>query len=402
MNIKRFICLFSALALIISAVGCSNHTTESTEPNGSEALPAPVVTTDGVTEPAQTDEVLTEPVLTEPPFEIYEGPSADFKFTLSNFIENNDFSAYPEFLAACEKSFIVPALAEKMVPQGMDIWEERGWLLISGYFDDPETSDRSVLLAIDMNTGAYVGEYYLTNADGTPHTSHAGGVAVTEKNIYISASSQLHRIPLSSIIQAGQSGNIMIADSVSVPVRASFCNYSEGYLWVGDFYYGSSYPTDTWRHMKNREGRKYCAWTVGYELDENSENGFKPGSIVEGSYATPDIIFSMTERIQGFTVGGGKVILSQSYGRNNDSVIYLYENPMGTDPHQQVELNGNQIDLYFLDGKLNCETLKTPPMSEGIAARNGALYILYESGADKYANGGGKCPTENIWLYKLK
>ena len=28
---------------------------------------------------------------------------------------------------------------------------------------------------------------------------------------------------------------------------------------------------------------------------------------------------------------------------------------------------------------------------------DGKLYILFESGADKYANGGGKDPTENVW-----
>ena len=91
-------------------------------------------------------------------------------------ISANDYASYADFLALSEKSFLIPALAEKMVPQGMDIWEERGWLMISGYFDDASTSDCSVLVAVDMKTGAYVGEYYLTNADGTPHTSHAGGI----------------------------------------------------------------------------------------------------------------------------------------------------------------------------------------------------------------------------------
>ncbi len=390
---KKPLILLISFILLVSLVGCSNDVPNITEPAVTTETPDPEVS---------TGEETTEFIETSPSFPVYEGPSSDFKFTLSNFIADNDFSAYTDFLTSCEKSFLIPALAEKMVPQGMDIWDERGWLLISGYFDDASVSDSAVLLAIDMNTGAYVGEYYLTNADGTPHTSHAGGVAVTDKNIYISNGSMLYRIPLTSLLDAGQCGKLVIADSFAVPVRASFCNYSEGYLWVGDFYYGTSYTTDEFRHMTNRENKKYYAWTVGYELDETSESGFKPDSLVEGSYATPDVIFSMTERIQGFTATADKIILSQSYGRNNDSGIYLYENPMGTEPHTAAELNGKKIGVYFLDGKLSFEALRTPPMSEGITARGGILYILYESGADKYANGGGKCPTENVWVYKLK
>ncbi|MGM9641767.1 MAG: hypothetical protein ACI3XI_01025 [Eubacteriales bacterium] len=387
MKLNRLLCLFIALILLICSVGCTPEANNEPE-NTTEA-------------PSNTTEETTEEVTLEPDLPSYDGPSEDFKFTLSNFISNDDFSAYADYLASAEKSFLVPGLAEKMVPQGMDIWTERGWLLISGYFDDVQASDCSVLLAIDMNTGAYVGEYYLTNIDGTPHTSHAGGVAVTDKNVYIAGSKTLYRIPLSSVISSEQCGKLQIVEEISVPVNASFCNYSEGYLWVGDFYY-NGYPTEEFRHIKNRDGRKYCAWTVGYELDDSTENGFKAEAMVEGSYATPDVIFSMTDRIQGFSASADKIILSQSYGRTNDSVIYFYDNPMGEPAHKTVELNGRSVNLYFLDSKTNSVSLKALPMSEGITVRGETLYILYESGADKYANGGGKCPTENVWTIKIK
>lgn len=300
-----------------------------------------------------------------------------------------------------EKSFLVPALAEKMVPQGMDVWEERGWLLISGYFADSSVSDSSVLLAIDMNTGAYVGEYYLTNKDGTPHTSHAGGVAVTERNVYVSNGSKLYCIPLTEIIDAGQCGKITIREEISVPVAASFCNYSDGYLWVGDFQYGSSYTTDEFRHMINREGDEYLAWAVGYKLTDETTSGIKAEATVQGSYATPDVILSITNRIQGMTVSGNSIILSQSYGRTNDSVLYFYENPLGTQAHTQTTLNGVSVPVYFLDGKLSCNKVKALPMSEGIAYSEGKLYVLFESGADKFANDGGKNPTENVWTIEM-
>lgn len=384
----RILSLFAAILMILSAVGCATDepadTTEATEP---------IVETVMTTAPEQS----TEPEETEPPFEIYEGPSSAFKFTLEEVLGEISYDSYTDFIAVAEKSFLVPALAGKMIPQGMDIWEERGWLMISGYFPSTDILDCSILVAIDMNTGAYVGEYYLTNTDGTPHSSHAGGVAVTDKNVYIANGSKLYRIPLTEILNVGQCGKITIADVISVPVRASFCNYSGGYLWVGDFQYGTSYPTDEFRHMKNREGKKYLAWSVGYEIADETENGIKAEAMVKDSYATPDVVLSITERIQGMAASDNKIVLSQSYGRTNKSTLFIYDNPIGDAPHSNVDLNGVNVPVYFLDGKLNCQKVQAPPMSEGLAYADGKLYILFESGADKYANGGGKDPTENVW-----
>jgi len=390
-----------ALAILTAFVGCNNTEAppETTEAESDTGAPDTL----GTAEPEATEAESTEPAETEPPYPVYEGPSDDFKFTQENVLGDISYTSYKDFVAAAEKSYLIPALGQQMIPQGMDIWEERGWLLISGYFPNADVSDCSVLVAVDMLSGAYVGEYYLTNTDGTPHTSHAGGVAVTDKNVYIANGSKLYRVPLTEILNAGQCGKITIADEISVPVRASFCNYSGGYLWVGDFQYGTSYPTDEFRHMTNREGKKYLAWSVGYELDENTENGIKAEAMVKDSFATPDIVLSITERIQGMVVSDGKIFLSQSYGRNNTSTLFIYENPInGQAAHTEVDINGGSVPVYFLDSKLSCEKVQAPPMTEGLAYANGVLYVLFESGADKYANGGGKDPTENVWTMLIE
>ena len=393
MKNTRIICLIMALATLIALAGCNSELPEETTEALEISTGAPVI--------EETDTIETEPEETEPPFPIYEGPSAEFKFTLESVLPANDYKRYKDFTSSAEKSYLIPALKETMIPQGMDIWRERGWLMISGYFPSAEISESSVLVAIDMATGAYVGEYYITNTDGTPHTSHAGGVAITERDMYIANGSTLFRIPLTEFLNAGQCGKVTIADSFVVPVRASFCNYSEGYLWVGDFQYGSSYPTAEYSHMTNRDGKMYYAWTVGYEVDLTTENGIKAEAMVEGSYATPDIVFSMTEKIQGFAITEKTVALSQSYGRGNGSKIYLYENPMGSEAHGQVEINGKSVPLYFLDSKTPSKSISAPPMSEGLAAMDGKLYILFESGADKYANDGGTDPTEHVWIMDI-
>ena len=164
MKNTRIICLCMALLALLALVGCNSEIPEET----TEAL--------GVSTeifPTGTDPVETEPVETELAFPVYEGPSADFKFTLqSGVVAANEYRAYRDFLAVAEKSYLIPALKETMIPQGMDIWRERGWLMISGYFPSAEISASSIIVAVDMATGAYVGEYYITNTDGTPHARY--------------------------------------------------------------------------------------------------------------------------------------------------------------------------------------------------------------------------------------
>lgn len=327
-------------------------------------------------------------------------PALIFKLKATSFIQNNVYSAFEKYNSFASPKFLIPGLGESMVPQGMDIWDDKNVILVSGYFSSNDVSPCSVLVGIDMDTGKFAREYYLKNADGSNYTGHAGGVAITSKNLFISDGGKLHRIPLESIEKVGLQGELKIVETIKVPVRASFCNYSGGYLWVGDFYYETSYPTDEFRHMKNNAGKTYYAWSVGYKLDPKTENEFSAEAWNTSlDYATPDVICSIDEKIQGFTVVSSEYIaLSQSYGRKNNSKIYLYENVLGKTPDKQVTLNGKQVPLWFLDTTVKSKSYTAPPMSEGLASKNGKLYILYESGADKYRNDGGKYPTDRIWV----
>ena len=92
------------------------------------------------------------------------------------------------------------------------------------------------------------------------------------------------------------------------------------------------------------------------------------------------------------------IVLSQSYGRPNNSTIYLYEYCLDDAPHSEVTLNDTAVPVYFLDGALGYEAVTTMPMSEGVAVSNGVLYIVYESGAKKFLESGAENPTDNIWV----
>ena len=138
MKIIRVFCLLLALATITSFVGCKNTEAppETTEAESDTGAPDTL----GTAEPEATEAESTEPAETEPPYPVYEGPSDDFKFTQENVLGDISYTSYKDFVAAAEKSYLIPALGQQMIPQGMDIWEERGWLLISGYFPNTRST----------------------------------------------------------------------------------------------------------------------------------------------------------------------------------------------------------------------------------------------------------------------
>ena len=223
---------------------------------------------------------------------------------------------------------------------------------------------------------------------------------MTDKNVYISNGGELYRIPLSAFDKAGNTGTVKIVEAISVPTRASFCNYSDGILWVGDFYMpDSSYSTPEWRHMTNKAGGKYSAWCVGYRLTDETRSGFKRDAWSSGmQYATPDIILSIDQKIQGFAVVGDKIALSASYGYTKNSTIFLYENILDTEAHTTKELNGKSIPVWFLDSTIDVKTYTNMPMSEALAAHDGSLLILYESGATCF---DGTNPTDHVFKMKV-
>ena len=396
-------CMLSALMLSASSCGTTDSGSDTSAPTDTTTAVTETDTT--ATDTTVADLTETTAATTEAEPDIYNPAHLKLLYTQESVCDAPSLKAYTKFQNCASEGFIVPGLNQSIVPQGLDYWEERGWMLVSGYCSDSSKTGGkgAVLFAVDLRSGEMMGEYYLKNMDGTYYTGHAGGVAVTEKNVFISEGSKLYRIPLTTLIDAAQCGDVTFAEAISVPVRASFCNYSGGILWVGDFQYGSSYPTDEFRHMTNRAGGKYYAWTVGYALDETTENEFKPTVMVNGSYATPDYILSMTERIQGMTFldESGYIVLSQSYGRTNSSTLFFYENPMQDTPHDYATVNGVSVPVWFLDAKLSYKIMPAIPMSEGIANVNGQLYVLFESGASKYRLDGGKQPTDRVYAVDI-
>ena len=331
---------------------------------------------------------------------IYEDTSSP-TLTQTAVVQSNDYSAsYPVFEGLASPEYLVPGLNEGIIPQGMDVWEEKKLLLITGYFKTyTDYWPSSLIMTVDLTTGKLVGYYFMKNVSGSYYTGHASGIAVTEKNIFIASSgSKLSRIPLSQLESVGNSGVLNFVDEIVVPVKTSFVNYTNGMLLMGDFYNVETHETPEWRHMVNNDGTTYCAWMIGYKLkDTESEFSSENWDSATMEYATPDYIFSIADRIQGATMCGENIVLSQSYGRTNDSKILIYENVINNEQDTSYTLNDKQIPVWFLDSGVLAESYTTMPMSEGVSIYNNKILILFESGAAYYREDGAINPTDHVW-----
>lgn len=307
------------------------------------------------------------------------------KVTQTERTPNPYGSKYQTLWDISEDGPIIPGLKQDLVPQGLGYYKDKNWILAVNYMDDGRPGTLSVL---DEASGGLLKSVILMNEDGSPYTGHAGGVAVSPGYVWIASEEYLHQIKLEDLIAAEDNGEIQFIDSVPVPVHAAFNYYADGVLWVGEFYEKASYPTDPSHHMTNRTGETYYAWMAGYTLDQTtgsiSSEDWNPGSMTP---ATPDMVLSIPGKVQGAVVREDGVILSTSWGRGNDSLLYWYNNQLQEIAHSAAAINGREVPVWFLDAQAERQhnsRLSIVPMSEGIVDVGGELYVQLESGATKY------------------
>ena len=321
---------------------------------------------------------------------------------------------YATFRNLGEAKYLVPGLVEGLIPQGMDVWDEKELLFITGYFKEgynTSKSPSSLIVVVDLKTGKHVGTYCIKSQTGSYYTGHMGGIAITEKNIFIPGSGKsLYRIPLSQVeaVMTAQTeevkkATLTVVEQIYIPVGPSYINYSNGVLWVGKWLNtASGSDTEAWEHMTNNDGATYYAGGVGYKL-KNTESEFSKENWDSStmSYATPDYYLSTCERIQGFTFVGNQIVLSKSGGTSASSLI-VYENVLENQADTSVTLNGKEVPVWFLDSGVQAKSYSAPPKSEGVCSYNDKLLVLFESAATYYIeNEKQSNRTDYVWSLAL-
>lgn len=345
-------------------------------------------------ETTSTAETTTEAVTT------LDVPGDDAVFTMTQkvTVAKEDYlseSKYSEFLSASKKKYLTPGLMQNTVPQGLARSPSDGRIYVSSYSGKSNTP--SVVLAMNEE-GLLVAEYLIKNSDGSPFTGHVGGIAVTEQYMYIAVGSDgngaycLAEFKLSELQRYGSS-EIKIENTVSVPSGTGFLSYADGILWTGNFYLKGTYDLGSiFNFPTSVDGKPYGGYAAAYRVDEKS------GKLSEDAklgYAKPYYVLAIPDKVQGFAYSGGKIALSISYGRKNDSYIsiykFLFENTGKT-----IKADGVEYKFATLGSANHVKTYTVMPMTEGLAVtKGGNLLVLFESAAIKYSD--SRCPTDYIW-----
>ena len=327
-----------------------------------------------------------------------ETPRTAFILTQTSTVEKETYlgaKAFDTFLSLSERAYLIPGLRETAIPQGMSYCESNGMLYISAYFKEEAPS---VILALDAQSGAFAAEYRLFLPDGSAFTGHVGGLAAVGDKLYVSAepdadgNDTIAAIPLSALPQKG-SYEIVLDETLPVGITPSFLSYAQNMLWVGNFYYPKddyNLPTGIDRTTPTADGESGC-YILGYDMRRpdalHGDNGQLP---------VPDYVLIAPDRIQGMACPNAEtVILSQSYGRKNNSTLLRCTLDLNS-PQTTAAIGGKQIPAFILDSGSLRDTVTAMPMTEALTlGSDGRVLVLFESGAAFYSN--GKYRTDYVW-----
>lgn len=309
---------------------------------------------------------------------------------------DENFSAkliYSDYYDSAEKFCEIPGLETSFVPQGMCVSDFLGRILVCGYMEDG-TSSR--IYVINPQNGTAEKFVNLSMSDGSDYTGHCGGIAAFEKNAWVVSGKYARRIELEALLSAENGATVSIADMFNTGTRASYANCSNGILWVGEYHKnGNDYVTEDSHHLTSPSGEEMAAWTVGYRLEEGNPTGFDYDGESK-SIVVPDIVLETESMCQGFTqLPDGRFVTSIS-GSAVDSRINFYENVLESSADGIVNIEGEDVEIRYLDSTKQLSSTKALPRSEGVEVFNGKLLVLYESGCQKML-ASQIVRTENIW-----
>ena len=279
-------------------------------------------------------------------------------------------ASYPQFDSLARQEFAIPGLSDGVCPQGLTALPENpeGYdFAMSGYL----SSGPSRIYLIDEEDEQR-GKFITLTEGGKADESHFGGVSCSDDYMYVASGTRIARVPLGAALSA-EAGGAVAAEYSGAGLRAAFCQFADGLLYVGEFYRPGNYETPESHHLEGADGSENYAVVFAYELEET-------GALA----AEPLFALSVREQVQGIAVFEGGIALSCSYGLP-DSSIWVYENPIGGETDKSIATDtGANVPLYMLDSSNWIKTIVAPCMSEELAIEGGRLYILFESLSNKY------------------
>ncbi len=317
--------------------------------------------------------------------------------TVSELSQTEEFNA---FLSDFKADFIIPGLFEGIIPQGLCYIESLNIFAVSGYYE--EAKFPSMLMLIDAESGKLTKTFPLQNVDGNDYFGHAGGLACSDEYIYITSESTCNILPVDILTKTRSGDKIKFESNFKLNTKGSFACYEKGVLWTGDFIESSDKARGAAGKITTlTSGETFYAYCEGYVLKDNLPDIKNINSSNNGYI--PDYMIAIPEQVQGMSfTPSGKVIFSTSYGRKNNSKIYVYDDVLLTERVGIYTIDEKEINLFAFSNDLLKETIIAPPMAEGIARKDNEQIIIFESGAEKYRNHRGKFPTDTAFKSNIE
>ncbi len=220
----------------------------------------------------------------------------------------------------------IPYHDSRWVPQGLTKLGENQ--LVISYYDRFHTQ-KSRIAVINRSTGKYVKMFNLDT------TSHAGGLAMTDKYLWVASDGHLRRYARSAL--SGRSGGTLHTQAyLPVKGKASYAFAEGNTVWIGTF------------NAAHRD------WMYQYSVGSSGKLTYR-----QARY-TPS-------QVQGVVVTSTRIVWAQSYGRDNDSKLIVW-------PRSKVYNGSTKIGNW----------VTAPNMTEGMVIAGGQIQVVYESGSDEY------------------
>lgn len=325
------------------------------------------------------------------------------KLTQTSVVTESDIlqqEVYGTFFNTFKSSFTVPGLFEGVIPQGICYDETTDLFLITGYYEDGAFP--STVMCIDAETGKFSGSHPLKTVDGDYYYGHAGGIASSRNTVYITSSGECYTFPSSSLQSLKNGEAVQFTSRFKLNTLGSFACIHNNTLWTGDFIESD----DSERKKVDgvctlSSGETFYAFCEGYILEDGLPSVKSINSASDGYI--PDYMLAIPEQVQGmaFTKTDG-IVFSTSYGRKNNSKLYIYNDVLITEKSGTKNIDGKNVDLYACSNDLLKSEITAPPMAEGLAEHSNGIFIVFESGAAKYRNGNGKYPVDTLFITNIE
>lgn len=276
---------------------------------------------------------------------------------------------YADFYSQAKAEFETPGLSTGFVPQDIAYAPQNDAWFFSGYDDNNNPSS-----IWRLNSDGSISRITITEPNGMVYHGHGGGFTMSDEFSYLTCDNGFFVLRTDELLAPGDELVVNSVDMVEVGFDPAFINMQNGTLYTGVFYYEGPYSTPEKMHLMAPDGTQNYAVMYAYKANESARYGVDE---------QPFAVYSIPDKVQGVALtSSNEFVFSTSWGIS-DSTIPVYSSE-GLTAAGSYEVNGTDVDLFFMDGQNLVRTIKAPPMMEGIIFHDGSIWFSNESASNKY------------------